>query len=87
MERPIMNWKPLIVAILVTAGGVGPLLAQSGDLSEDSPRGRVMRGFTENALKIGEALPDVGVFDSAGRAIRLRALKGHYTVLVLGCLT
>jgi hypothetical protein len=32
-------------------------------------------------------LPDVSGFDASGGVIRLRDLKGHYTVLVFGCLT
>ena len=35
----------------------------------------------------GEMLPDVTVYDAAGKEFRLRSLRGRYTVLVFGCLT
>lgn len=38
-------------------------------------------------LKIGDALPNVSGYDSAGKPFPLQNLKGHYTVLVFGCLT
>ena len=40
------------------------------------------------APKIGEPLPDVTVLNEGGDPINLREMaQGHYTVLVLGCLT
>ncbi len=51
------------------------------------PAARLQRTFERNAPAVGDPLPDVTLFDSKGRPVRLRSLKEHYTVLVFGCLT
>ena len=52
------------------------------------PEGGPVRGFERGAPEIGEAMPDVVLFDAEGREIRLQeVLRGRYTVLILGCLT
>jgi len=38
-------------------------------------------------LKAGARLPDVAAYDAAGKEFKLRSLRGHYAVLVFGCLT
>jgi hypothetical protein len=43
--------------------------------------------FEKIAPKIGEPLPDVSAHDADGREWKLRSLKGHYSVVVFGCLT
>ena len=44
--------------------------------------------FEETAPAVGEAVPDVVVYDESGKEQKLREIvRGHYTVLVLGCLT
>lgn len=53
----------------------------------ESPRQGVVRRFLEAAPRIGEDLPEVSAYDAAGQMVNLRSLKGHYTVLVFGCLT
>jgi hypothetical protein len=45
------------------------------------------RGLPPLMPQVGEALPDVEARDQQGRPFHLRALKGHFTVLVFGCLT
>ena len=35
----------------------------------------------------GEMLPEVTVFDAAGKEFPLRSLRGKHAVLVFGCLT
>ena len=48
----------------------------------------ISRNFERNAPAIGDAMPDVAVRDRDGAELRLRdVLSGHYTVLILGCLT
>ncbi len=48
----------------------------------------ISRNFDRNAPAIGDALPDVVVYDRDGEELRLRGLlSGHYSVLILGCLT
>ena len=43
--------------------------------------------FDRDAPQIGDPLPDVAGFDADGEQFPLRNLKGHYSVLVFGCLT
>lgn len=50
-------------------------------------RNRVIQQFLREAPEVGEPLPDVQIFDADGRPFSLSQLKGHYTVLVFGCLT
>lgn len=40
-----------------------------------------------SGLKVGSPLPNVAVFDSKGKELKIASLKGDYTVLVFGCLT
>ena len=42
----------------------------------------------EDAPQVGEELPDLTLYDPEGKKVRLHeALTGHYTALILGCLT
>ena len=44
--------------------------------------------FESTAPGIGEPMPDLVVHDAGGKELRLQELLlGHYSVLVLGCLT
>ena len=53
-----------------------------------SPRDAVNGRFESAAPAVGEPMPDVAVYGADGEQLRLKALlRGHYTVLVLGCLT
>lgn len=38
-------------------------------------------------LKLGQALPDLTIFDDKGGKVRLADLKGKHSVIVFGCLT
>ena len=76
--------------------GLALVLSIAGtSVSQERPSGRkptggkegVNRGFEASAPKIGELLPDVAGFDADGNEFRLRSLRGHYSVLVFGCLT
>ena len=52
------------------------------------PRERTSRRFESTAPAVGETLPDLVLYDAGGEQRRLsRLLQGHYTVIVLGCLT
>ena len=75
------SWKrqrAMVVAVAaVLIGNLGTAQAQP-----------VSRNFERNAPAIGDAMPDVSVRDRDGADLRLRdLLSGHYTVLILGCLT
>ncbi len=44
--------------------------------------------FSDSVPDVGEALPDLTLYDAEGETVQLQGLlQGHYTVLVLGCLT
>ncbi len=43
--------------------------------------------LSQASLKVGSPLPDVTVYDSKGKELKITSLKGKYTVLVFGCLT
>jgi len=65
-----------------------PLAAQEFDL----PQGerlleRLDRIFQETSPPLGAKLPNITLYDAAGKKFRLRSLKGQYTVLLFGCLT
>ena len=46
------------------------------------------RNFEAVAPDVGEPMPDVLVYDDEGMPHRLpELLSGHYTVIILGCLT
>ena len=52
------------------------------------PRQQATSRFEAAAPAIGEPLPDLAVYDAGGKERRLgELLQGHYTVIVLGCLT
>ncbi|MGH7202552.1 MAG: hypothetical protein ACREJB_18240 [Planctomycetaceae bacterium] len=69
------------VALCVTPA----LFAQ--EARQTSPREQVNRRFEETTPALGEPLPDVTLYDAAGKPFRLGSLKGSHTVLVFGCLT
>ncbi len=53
-----------------------------------NPRQQASRRFEATAPAVGEPLPDLTVYDAGGKEQRLgELLQGHYTVIVLGCLT
>lgn len=82
-----MKRKYFAIAGSLLLGWVGTVVGQPPAENDASPRERVVRQFQEKAPKIGEALPDVEAFDADGKPFRLGSLKGHYSVLVFGCLT
>ena len=72
-------WAMALVAGLGIAG-----FAQA----QQNPREQATRRFESTAPAVGESLPDLAVYDAAGKKLRLgELLHGHYTVIVLGCLT
>ena len=53
-----------------------------------NPREQTSRRFESTAPAVGERLPDLTVYDAGGEKRRLgQLLRGHYAVIVLGCLT
>jgi hypothetical protein len=62
-------------------------LAANAPSQPPSPRQQVEDRLARAGLKVGDPLPDARAFDAAGAEFRLRSLRGHYSVLVFGCLT
>jgi len=52
-----------------------------------SPKEALERRFQEFPLRVGEAFPEVDIYDDSGKPLNTRSLKGQYTVVVNGCLT
>ena len=79
-----MLWACLLIACLAS-----PLWAQNRTRRmQPAAGGRgALANFDRNAPKVGELLPDVAGLDADGKPLRLRSLRGHYSVLVFGCLT
>ena len=71
-----------LVSLLVGTSLLSASLA-FGQLTRDG----VMQGFDTKAPAVGDQLPDLRAYNSAGEPIQLGNLKGNYTVLVFGCLT
>ena len=77
-----VHWPTLLgvmLAIVATAAG-----QDRGD--SEASREAVNRAFVQGP-KVGDALPDVQLFDAKGKPFGLGQLKDQYTVLVFGCLT
>jgi len=53
----------------------------------NSATSQVSSGFERSAPDVGDPLPDVSGYDADGKEFKLSSLKGHYSVLVFGCLT
>ena len=64
----------LLTITLLTSSAIG----QPG-------RSRGRGGF--RVPKVGTQLPGVQLFDDQGKPFKLSSLRGHYSVLVFGCLT
>lgn len=60
---------------------------QGGSQAGRTTRGGLNSSFERSAPKVGELLPDIKALDADGKPLELRSLKGHYSVLVFGCLT
>ncbi len=70
------------LGLLAALGLAGSTLAQF------DPRQQASGRFEATAPAVGEPLPDLAVYDARGEERPLgELLQGHYTVIVLGCLT
>jgi len=85
----------LIFLLALALAAPATLLAQRQRGRQGSGRGQgagggggLSRNFEAVAPDIGEPMPDVLVYDDEGMPHRLpELLSGHYTVIILGCLT
>ena len=91
------RWQAVGRLALLSAAGLAavafPLRAQEpqggppGRGGRSAMQARLQQKFKRLAPRVGDRLPDVTVYDAAGKPVRLRALKDQYTVLIFGCLT
>ena len=71
-----------VLALFAALGLAGSVQAQF------NPRQQATSRFEATAPAVGEALPDLLLYDAAGEQRQLNELlQGHYTIIVLGCLT
>ena len=73
-----MKWIRAILLLAAAAGAPAAAPAQGRRNEAD---------FVKQKPAVGEVIPDVTVYDSAGRELKTSSLRGHYTVLTFGCLT
>ncbi len=52
-----------------------------------SPRNRLNEAFAASGLGVGDPLPAIRCFDGKGEPFNLGNLRGHYSVVIFGCLT
>jgi len=43
--------------------------------------------FVKEKPAVGDAFPDVVIYDPSGKEVKTSSFRGHYTVLTFGCLT
>ncbi len=76
----------LLFALLITSA-----TAQQRDRASRGRRGGLgapgSARIERSGLHVGMTLPDVTAYDADGNELRMSEMRGHYTVLVFGCLT
>ncbi len=83
----------MVLATAITAGAEPPRVRADGGSKAPAAQNRRSLGnrmsatFDNRGPKVGDPLPDITIFDAQGQPFRLRSLKGHYSVIVFGCLT
>jgi len=93
MKSTRVTFVILLLALALAAPATS--LAQRQRGRQGSGRGQgfgggggMFQNFEAVAPDIGEAMPDVVVYDDEGMPHRLPdLLRGHYSVVILGCLT
>jgi cytochrome oxidase Cu insertion factor (SCO1/SenC/PrrC family) len=71
--------RPILLTLtLLALAGPPAALAQKMKSDED---------FVKAKPTLGDTIPELTVYDSAGKEVKTSSLRGHYTVLVFGCLT
>ena len=79
--------------LLATLGLAAASVAQPFDREgrrgdwREGRRGAMRGGFEASGLKIGGSFPAIDIHDAAGKPFNTASLKGHFTVVVSGCLT
>lgn len=78
-----MKSRHWMIISLLGLALIGEAYAQSRHTHHDDDN----LTFQEASPRIGELLPDVSGYDEQGNEFSLGDLKGHFTVLICGCLT
>ncbi len=87
--------RPLVLALALGVGlTAGPAQADNAEKKEEQQQTMsfglqaLKERFEAAAPDIGERVPNVSVYTASGEKVRFRNLvRGHYSVVVLGCLT
>lgn len=72
---------------VLAAVALGMLITATAFAQPGNRRSGRRGGSGNFGPKVGSKLPDLTVFDGAGKPLQLSSLKGSHTVLVFGCLT
>ena len=79
----VLTAAGLLTLSLNTASSPQPPFGGGADVAR-----QVGQRFERTAPKVGELMPNLQIYDADGKAIWLHdVLKGHPSVLILGCLT
>lgn len=80
--------------LIATFCAIGLILSANAQAQEERPQRRGRPFGRDGAdqlvragLEIGTPLPDLTAYDADGQPFKLSQLKGHYSVIVFGCLT
>ena len=72
----------------LTVVGVFVLAAFLPALAWAQPRKKASEeDFVKEKPAVGDAFPDLVVYDPDGKEVKTSSFRGHYTVLTFGCLT
>ena len=73
--------RSLTLIGIVLLGAALPKLGLSQERRRDEA------AFVKERPAVGDALPDVTVYDVNGKEVKTSSLRGQYIVLTFGCLT
>ena len=86
-----MKTKNFLIASFCTIGLILAVNAHAQEEQFQRSRGPFGRDGADQlvraGLEIGTPLPDLTAYDADGQPFKLSQLKGHYSVIVVGCLT
>ena len=68
-------------------GGPGGGGVRGGGGGGSRPGSAGSSALERAGLKLGQALPDLNIFDENGKKFSLKSIKGKHTVVVFGCMT
>ena len=63
------------------------LLAVAGPPAALAKKTKTDEDFVKAKPTLGDTVPELTVYDSSGKEVKTSSPRGHYTVLVFGCLT